>query len=212
MQQAKDFALALLQRHYPESEDYLVEPAALGPYSAKGIINFILKESNESGSDPDTPPPKKQKRSARKINTHYSFDAPWHHIEPENMAAFVVRKGVPEVHEGVETVTYRTHTCLVIILDDLSTFQRWSRANMNHRGDVLSDLLGVAGGVEKGHGMLVFGARLEVYDFDAKDGNMPIKPYQNQGWRIDMRTTSLAAADEVLRGFAGQEVVYKDAL
>lgn len=211
MQHAKDLALALLQRHYPESQGYLVESAAPGPYSAKGI-NSILKESNESDSDPDTPPPKKQKRSARRTNTRYSFDATWHHIEPDNMTAFVVRKGALDMPEGVETLTYHTHTCLVIILDGLSTFQRWSRANINHRGDVLSDLLGVMGGIEKGHGMLFFGPRLELYNYDASDDSQPVKPFQSQDWRMDMRTTSLAAVDEMLSGFAGQEVFYKDAL
>ncbi|KAJ8104544.1 hypothetical protein OPT61_g10702 [Boeremia exigua] len=207
MQHAQDLALALLQRHYPESHGYRVEAAGLGPYSAKGV-NFVLKESNESDSDPDIPPAKKQKRAARKNNTHYSYNAPWHYIAPENMAVFVVKKGVSEVHD-VELMTFRTHTYLVVILDDLSTFHRYSRDNVNHRGDVLSDLLGVLGGIQTGHGMLIFGSRLEFYHYDASNDNQPTRPAPNQAWKMDMRTASLAAVDEALHNFARQEVVYK---
>lgn len=206
MQHAGDLALALLQRHYSNSHGYLVELAALGPYSAKGV-NFVLKESDEPDSDPDNLPPKKQKHAARKTHAHHSYRASWHHIAPENMAAFVVKKRVSEVRDGVEQMTYRTHTCLVIVLDDLSTFQRWSRDNMNHRGDVLSDMLT---GVEKGHGMLFFGPRLELYSYDANNDSQPVKPSQILDWRMDMRTTSLATVDEALRNFAKKEVVYKD--
>lgn len=209
MQHGKDLALALLQRHYPDSHGFLVEPAILGPYSAKGV-NFVLKESNESDSDPDTPPLKKQKRALRKTHAHYSYSAPWHHIAPEYMTAFVVKKVVSEAGKEVEPMTYRTHTYLVIVFDDLSTFQRWSRDNVNHRGDVLSDLLGVVGEIERGHGMLFFGPRLELYNYDAISDDQPVKPAPNQDRRMDMRMTSLAAADEVLRYFIRQEVVYKD--
>jgi hypothetical protein len=210
MQHAKALALAMLQRHYPESQNYRVELASLGPLSAKGI-NFIMKENNEPDSDPDTPPPKK-KRTAKTTNTHYSYEAPWHWIEPESMAAFVVKQRFPGLDMGAEAYTYRTHTCLVIIIDDLSTFHRWSRANVNHRGDVLSDLLGVKGDVEKGHGALFFGPRLELYDFAAQNDDTPVTPYQNQSWKLDMRTTSLTTVDEVLGDFARQEVVRRTEL
>lgn len=208
MEHAKALALAMLQRHYPESQDYLIEPASLGPLSTKGI-NFILKEGNEPDSDPDTPPSKKQKRTAKTTNIHYSYEAPWHWIEPENMAVFVVKKRLSNVDEDIETFRYRTHTYLVVIIDDLSTFHRWSRVNLNHRGDVLSDLLGVKGNIEKGHGMLFFGPRLELYNYDADSEENPVMPYQNPSWKLDMRTTSLTTVDEVLSGFAKQEVVHQ---
>jgi hypothetical protein len=207
MQHAKALAFAMLQRHFPETEDFLIEPAPLGPLSARGI-NFILKESNESDSDPDIPPPRKPKRTARTTNIHYSYEAPWHSIEPENMAAFVVKKPDSKLDSG-ETLTHRIHTYLVIIIDDLSTFNRWSRANINHRGDVLSDLLGVKGEIERGYGMLFFGPRLELYSYDVSSDDTPVSPHRSQSWRLDMRTTSLAIIDQALGSFVKQEVVYQ---
>lgn len=64
--------------------------------------------------------------------------------------------------------------------------------------------------MQKGHGMLFFGPRLELYSYDANDAYKPITPWANPHWRIDMRTTSLAEVDEVLRNFTTQEPVYKD--
>lgn len=57
MQHARDLALALLQRHYPDSQGYVVEPATVEPFSAKGV-NFVLKKIDESDSDPESAPPK----------------------------------------------------------------------------------------------------------------------------------------------------------
>jgi len=205
---ARDFAFALLQRHYPASRQYRVEATALGPLCKYGI-NFILKEPYEPESDIDTPPSKK-KKSAPKQNKHGHSDLMFHNIEPENMVAFAVKKGVVEVNDGVETLTWRAHTYLVILLDDLSTFPRWSRDNVNHRGDVLSDLSGVIGRIRRGHGILFFGPRLELYSYDANDAKLPVKPYQSPNWKMDMRITSLAEVDEVLRNFVRQEPMYKD--
>ncbi|KZM24642.1 uncharacterized protein EKO05_0008715 [Ascochyta rabiei] len=207
MQHAKALAHALLQRHYPESQDYLVEPAALGPFSDYGI-NFRLKKSDEPDSDPDTPPLKKPKRPTKATTIHCSYEAPWHSIGLHNMAAFVVKQRV----KGVGTSEYRTHTGLVVMLDDLATFYRWSRDNEIVRGDVLSDLLGVIGRVDQGHGMLFFGPRLELYQYDASDDKTPVKPHQHPNWRMDMRTTSLAAVDKVLSSFAAQAVVHQEAV
>lgn len=209
MQQAKQVVLALLQRHYPESEDYIVEPTALGPYSAKGI-NFMLKEPKEPDSDTDMPPPRTPRHVARMTHEHYSYSAPWHYIPPEKMAAFVVKHRASEVNDGLDVVTNRTHMCLVIVLDDLLTLPRWSRANINYRGDVLSDVLGPIGGVAKGHGILLFGPRLELYIYDANNDKTPVTPCKGLQWKLDMRTTSLATVDEVLRGFAQREVVHRD--
>lgn len=188
-----------------------MEPAALGPLSAKGI-NFVLKEDNEPDSDPDTLPPMKQSRAARKSVAHYSYSAPWHHIAPEHMAAFVVKKRVSDTTGEVEHMTDRTHTCLVIVLDDLATFHRWSRDNVNHRGDVLCDMLGVLGvlgGIERGCGMLFFGHRLELYRYDAGNDAQPVRPAQTKDWRMDMRSTRLAEVDNALRDFSKHDVVYR---
>lgn len=211
MQHASDLAAALLQRHYPASQQYRVETCALGPL-AKYDVNFMLKDEDDPDSDVDLPRltrSTKQKNAPKKKKAGY-VDLTWHIINPENMAAFVVKKGTAEVVEGVQTVNWRVHTHLVIVLDDLTTFLRWSRDNLNHRGDVLSDLSGVIGGMQKGHGMLFFGPRLELYSYDSKDAYHPIKPWANPRWRMDMRTTSLADVDEVLRNFVRQEPVYQD--
>ncbi|KAF3034785.1 hypothetical protein E8E12_003224 [Didymella heteroderae] len=208
MQHASDLAASLLQRHYPTSQQYRVETCALGSIAKYGV-NFMLKDDHEPDSDTDLPRSTKQKTAQRKKKAMYA-DPVWHTIDPENLAAFVVRKGTAEVVEGVQTLVWRAHTHLVIILDDLTTFPRWSRENLNHRGDVLSDLSGVLGGLQRGHGMLFFGPRLELYSYDADDANKPVKPRTNPDWRMDMRTSNLAEVDEVLRGFVAQEPVYKD--
>ncbi|KAJ4331551.1 hypothetical protein N0V95_009862 [Ascochyta clinopodiicola] len=217
MQHALALAHALLLRHYPEFQDYLVEPAALGPFSDYGM-NFRLKKSDEPDSDPDAPQRKKPKRPTKATTIHCSYEASWHSIRRCNMAAFVVKQRVSGVEEeagtskdeGAETSSYRAHTYLVIILDDLTTFLRWSRDNEIVRGDALSDLLGVLGRIDQGHGMLFFGPRLELYQYDASNDKMPVKPYQHPHWRMDMRTMSLAAVEEVMGGFAAQTVVHQD--
>jgi hypothetical protein len=208
MQHASDLAAALLQRHYPASQQYRVEQCALGPIT-KYDVNFMLKSDDEPDSDIDLPRSTKRK-TAHKKKRAVHVDPTWHMINPENMAAFVVRKGTVEVVEGVQTLKWRTHTHLVVVLDDLTTSLRWSRDSLNHRGDVLSDLSGVIGGMQKGHGMLFFGPRLELYSYDANDAYHPIKPWTNPRWRMDMRTSSLAEVDDVLRNFARQEPVYRD--
>ncbi|OSS48106.1 hypothetical protein B5807_06631 [Epicoccum nigrum] len=210
MQHAKALASALLHRHFPASSGYRVDPIPLGPYSAPGI-NFMLKEDHERDSDPDTPPPKMITRLARKTHIQYSFESSWHHIEPASMAAFEVKKALPGEDGGAGPLKYRTHTALIIVLDDLATFHRWSRANINHRGDVLTDVLGVRGGMEKGRGMLFFGPRLEMYEYDADDAMLPIKPAAERNWRLDMRVARLAEVDMQLGQFVGGDggVVYQ---
>ncbi|KAJ4378870.1 hypothetical protein N0V86_005744 [Didymella sp. IMI 355093] len=207
MRHASDLVIALLQRHYPASQQYRAETTALGPIADYGI-NFVLKENGEPDSDTDLPRAKKQKTAHKKERPVYT-DPAWHKIEAENMTAFVVRKGTMEDVEGVQTLVWRAHTHLVIVLDDLSTFPRWSRDNVNYRGDVLSDLSGVIGRIQRGHGMLLFGPRLELYTYDANDAYKPVKHWTNPNWRMDMRTTSLAEVDEVLRNFVKQGPVYK---
>jgi hypothetical protein len=210
MQHAKALASALLHRYFPASSGYRVNPIPLGPYSASGI-NFMLKEDHERDSDPDTPPPKTITRLARKTHIQYSFESSWHHIEPASMAAFEVKKALPGEDSGAGPLKYRTHTALIIVLDDLATFHRWSRANINHRGDVLTNVLGVRGGMEKGRGMLFFGPRLEMYEYDADDAMLPIKPAAERNWRLDMRVARLAEVDMQLGQFVGGDggVVYQ---
>lgn len=208
MQHASDLAAALLQRHYPVSQQYRVEMCALGPLAKYGV-NFMLKDEDDPDSDIDLPRPprsEKQKTAHKKKKAAYT----WHTINAENMAAFVVKKGTAEVVENVQSNIWRVHTHLVIVLDDLTTFLRWSRDNLNHRGDVLSDMSGVTGGMQKGHGMLFFGPRLELYSYDSKDAYHPIKPWKYPRWRMDIRTTNLADVDEVMRQFIRQEPVYQD--
>lgn len=209
MQYARDLAFALLQRYYPVSENYQVESCALGPLARYGI-NFEMKVDGEPDSDTDMPRTKKEKTT--KKEKPVNADPVWHDIVPENMAAFVAKKGTTELVEGTQTIVWRAHTHLVILLDDLSTFHRWSRDNLNHRGDALADLSGVVGGMQRGHGILFFGPRLELYSYDSNNAYKPVKPFTNLNWRIDMRTTSLAEVDVVLRNFAQQEPVYQDGL
>jgi hypothetical protein len=209
MQHAKALASALLDRNFPISSGYRVDSIPLGPFSARGI-NFLLKADHERDSDPDTPPPKKVPRITRKTHFQYSFESSWHHIEPARIAAFEVKKALPREDGDAAPLTYRTHTALVIVLDDLSTFHRWSRANLNHRGDVLTDVLGLRREVEKGHGMLFFGPMLEMYSYDADDAMLPVKPAAERNWRIDMRVAPLEEVDSHVGEFGGGEVVYQE--
>ena len=204
-QHAIDLTLALLQRHYPDSQGYLVQQVPLGPYSKLGI-HFELKYADEPDSDIDVPPTKKPKRKAR-------FEDPaCHSIEPESMATIVVKRRVSDEVDGAEAYKYLIHTSLVIVVDDLSKFPRFSRANVNHRGDVLTDVLGSFGRVKNGYGMLFFGPRLEFYAFDGDDDKIPVVPYHGQVWKMDMRSTSLEDVDGALRKFKAQtqDVVYWD--
>jgi hypothetical protein len=209
MQHAKALASALLDRNFPTSSGYRVDLIPLGPFSAHGI-NFLLKEDHEGDSDPDTPPPKKVARFTRKTHIQYSYESSWHYIEPARIAASEVKKALPREDGDSAPLTYRTHTALVIVLDDLSTFHRWSRANLNHRGDVLTDVLGLRGKVEKGHGMLFFGPMLEMYSYDADDAMLPVKPAAERNWRIDMRVARLEEVDSHVGEFGGGEVVYQE--
>ncbi|CAI6333761.1 unnamed protein product [Periconia digitata] len=67
-----------------------------------------------------------------------------------------------------------SHTYFAILMDDLSTFDRWVPDHMqrhdklvsNPRQDILRYALGVLAGISKGYGFLLLGPRLEVYNYD----------------------------------------------
>jgi hypothetical protein len=64
MSHAKAFALALLQRHYPASEDFLIHPSALGPMAGHGL-NFMLKSADGTSPNCSLEPPKPAKRGKK---------------------------------------------------------------------------------------------------------------------------------------------------
>ncbi|KAF2129182.1 hypothetical protein P153DRAFT_386365, partial [Dothidotthia symphoricarpi CBS 119687] len=172
---ANRLTFTLLNHYYPASQGYTIAKTTLGPIAHHGI-NFLLKSPEEPDSDPDTPPkaPQKKKKAAKPA-AHYSFAADWHAIEPDDISALVV------MQHG------RPLTYLAIAIDDLATFHRWSRANVVHRADILTYALGVRAGVSEGYGILLFGPRVEVYDYTAADGERPMTPLRGGEWCVDLR-------------------------
>jgi hypothetical protein len=178
MEHAKALALALLQHYYPESQGYMVRPSSLGPIAKHGM-NSLLKGND--GSDPDFNllPPKKdskkgkkkkptkkqeQAESARQFNHWWPLTVAmnWHVIEPEDIAGFEVLKSTAIAGAENEYVPY---TYLAIMIDDLETFSSFAATNDVHRGDILTDVLCRTQKIQSGYGILLFGTRLEFYDF-----------------------------------------------
>tara|TARA_R110002003_G_scaffold141_8_gene12933 strand:- start:1922 stop:3124 length:1203 start_codon:yes stop_codon:yes gene_type:complete len=246
MEHAKTFAVFLLQRYFPEHEGYIVQPSLLGPIARLGI-NFMLKAKD--GIDPDyTPlPPKKYKKKDKKSLksqrdaeylrqfAHYwpfSTNVAWHMIEPENIAGFdVLKRNAPVDDSSDEEAEYRIHTCMAIVIDDMHSFPLFAATNDVHRGDILTDALCRGQQIQSGHAILLFGSRLELYDFengqetkfghieDGEDSDeMEVhtkepavslsKDATGNELAVDLRASDLHTIDYMFRTVAAREVVY----
>lgn len=199
---AKEFAYLFLKHYYPESQNYMIEPAFLGPIAVCGI-GVELKSSDEPDSDIDTAPskPKHSKKNG---------PAAKHRLEPANLAAYVVKQRVETTNgQGDAKDNYRPLLYLGIIIDDLSTFPRWSRESTVHRADMLIYPLGMTAKIERSPVTLLCGPRMEFYDFDAIEITTNFTPVQSANWKLDMRISSLWDVDEAFkRAVLGRRVRY----
>jgi hypothetical protein len=233
MDHAKSLAFALLKHYYPESEGYIVQPSALGPMARYGF-NFMLKGID--GSDPNyTPlPPKKGQKKGKKRRTKaqltaeykrevnhwwpFTTDIRWHSIDPKDIIGFQVLQ-----KSGAE---YRPYTYLGIMIDDLQTLPNFAENNDVHRGDILVDIFSMSAKIQLGYGILLFGTRLEFYDFDngektrfGEDGKTITveeptvrlcKNANNEELVIDLRSTGVQMVGSVLRQIVKKDVKFLD--
>lgn len=255
IQYAKAFGFALLTHYHPASQGYTVVPTSPGPMSKTGM-NFFLAADDESDIWKDMG--KKKASSTNKANRRraptkrdlerakraeqvakvaeynhgfaYMANLQWDYIPPQDIAAFVVmcKLEVRDENTGMVTDEQHPHTYLIIMVDNFDQVPRVSRENTVHRSDILADALCRGGKVRNGHGMLLYGPRLECYTFDRgnewvcpdsddeEDEQEPqdIEPkmevLQSGGQNIDfdMRATSLEIVDVAFRDMAVRQVVY----
>lgn len=185
--QGTAFALALLQHHFPEHEGFQIRSASLGKL-VKFPINFRIK--GEKGTDADYKPlvfkeiAEKDKRGKRKSkanidkarkaeeNRHNKHDdwafnnAGWHQVDPKNIVGFEVwHKSEADTDLEGEEIDYQLLTYLILVLDNASILSEYVHMlNDVHWSDTLTMALTQPGKLEQGHGILVYGQLLEVYE------------------------------------------------
>jgi hypothetical protein len=255
MQYAKALAFALLTHYYPASQGYTVAPTSPGPIAKNGM-NFILASDDKSDIWKDLR--KKKAISTNKANRRrastkreleraeqaervakvaeynhqfaYMANLQWDYVAPQDIAAFVVMRGteVRDEKTGMVTFEQHPHTYLAIMIDNFVEVPRFSSENTVHRSDILTDALCRGGKVQHGHGILLYGPRLEFYAFDRQDewvfhdsdeeesGQEPqnvepkMEALQSDGRDLafDLRTVGLDIVGAGFRDIALREVVY----
>jgi hypothetical protein len=178
MRRAKSLALALLQHYYPKSDGYFIRPSNLGPVAKYGL-NFMIK-----GKDGHDPPFKglpylkkgksklspanqaeREKKRQYKHNSAFFLTVEWHFIEPGDITGFEILKKTTVLDGDIKKEEYLPYTYLAIMIDNLQNFP-FADINDIHRGDILTDVLCYGQIIRAGHGILLFGTRLDFYDFD----------------------------------------------
>jgi hypothetical protein len=242
VQHAKALALALLQHYYPDPRGYMVRPSSLGPIAKHGMY-FLLKADDGTDPDFDPLPPKKEPKKGKRKPTkaqlatlekaeyerQFNYWYPrtnamtWHFIKPEDIAGFEILKKFTSSGAGEDA--YAPHTYLAIMIDDLEMSPSFAATNDVHRGDILTDVLCRTGEIRYGHGILLFGTRLEFYDFDNGDetmiddsgaeeyveGTVSIdEPRVSMAEYTDLRTMDLQMVDVAFRNMADKNVQYLD--
>ncbi|KAF2855063.1 hypothetical protein T440DRAFT_475365 [Plenodomus tracheiphilus IPT5] len=238
MQHAKSFAFALLTYYYPASDGFIVAPCSPGPTARNGM-SFLLAADDNSDIWDFAPPQKarrkrqlskKQKEINDAAEYGYCLDyigkSQWHRIEAEDIAAFVIQRDVGEAGDASATLEGKTHTHLVIMIDEVDSLSMFSKQNTLERSDILTDLLCSQGKVQHGYGILLHGPLLEVYDFDrgaefvhyaddsGKSQDIEPKMVHSVGASgvdelvVDTRTAGLKELDGVLRHAAAMEVTH----
>jgi hypothetical protein len=250
MEHAKALILALLQHYYPESQGYIVQPSSLGPIAKHGM-NFLLKA--DDGSDPDfnlLPPKKDPKRGKKKKPTKKQLESQeqaefarqfrhwyprtlatkWHLIQPEDIAGFEVLKKSAVADAGEDG--HRPYTYLAIMIDGLDTLPSFAATNHVHPSDILTDVLCRSQKIRFGYGILLFGTRLEFYNFDngeeTKINNTDSEEYvegtvsidepsvalaasvNEKDMVVDLKTMGLQMIDEAFKEIGKRNVVYLD--
>ena len=185
---------------------------------------------------------KKEAREAylRDFGHYWQFttSCKWHTIEAEDIQGLVVLKKANTTGNEMTAVEaeYRPHTYLAIVVDDLAKIDLFADTNDMHRGDILADALSRNAKIQSGYGILMFGTRIEFYDFDngmetkVEDGlfidettgeevdykvtsvepflAMTEHPDGEGDLAMDMRDTHLDAVGQAFEHMAAQEVVY----
>ncbi|KAF1944428.1 hypothetical protein EJ02DRAFT_100531 [Clathrospora elynae] len=255
---AKALAFAFLTHYYPASEGYTVEPASPGPIAKHGM-SFILAADDKSDVWKDLRTKKTTHKAARRgghtlmqfeiaeaqaktdaynHGLSYMLGLQWDCIQPEDIAAFVVERKfeITDKITGILTYHTRPHTYLAIMIDNFGHPPRFSKANLTHRSDLLSDAL-CRRQVQEGYGVLLYGPRLEFYGYDAgppwvcaddaaskvlgfhtaeEEDTQHIEPRTEMlrmggtALEVDMRTTGLQALGQVFQHVAARHVVYMD--
>jgi hypothetical protein len=245
MRYAKALSFALLTHYYPVFQGYTVSPTSPGPFAKTGL-SFILAPDDNSDIWTDLPPkkPSTRKRPLTKKElaaaeakdraaiyfhgVNWAGSLQWDYIQSEDIASFVVlrKTGVWQWEEN-----WKPHTYLTILIDDFGADPpALSKENTTHRSDVLVDALCRGGDIREGYGMLLYGPRLEFYDFDAgeewvwyedqeEDGSdMETKDVEprcevlemgGRGMQMDLRSVDLYTVDGAFDTVARREVRYR---
>lgn len=189
MMYAKALAFALLKHYYPASQDYMVKPSSLGPTAQYGM-SFILEAEDGSDIWRDLPAQRPVEKSKRKNGLvpkqrnaaqiaaevarynhglRYILGIWWDWIGPEDIAGFVVLRKIKTISPKTNVIQYeyRAHTYLAIMMDSFEELPRFSKENTTHRSDVLADALCRQARLQEGYGILLYGPRLEFYNYNA---------------------------------------------
>jgi hypothetical protein len=239
MGHAKCLALALLQHYYPKNEGYFIRPSHLGPVAKHGL-NFMTR--GQDGRDPvfkallplkkakvkisKTEIVKRETKRQYKHNSAFYLTVEWHFIEPEDITGFEVLKKTTVLNGDIKEEQYLPYTYLAIMIDDLKNFS-FAEVNDVHRGDLLTDVLCHGQHIRTGYGVLVFGTRLEFYDFDnGEDSRASTNPATNSSISVnepyvtlsknvdgedlvvDMRKMKLELVDAMFKEVVAKKVEY----
>ncbi|KAH7393005.1 hypothetical protein BKA66DRAFT_439124 [Pyrenochaeta sp. MPI-SDFR-AT-0127] len=188
MKYAKALAFTLLKHYYPASQDYIIKPSSLGPIAQYGM-SFILEADDNSDIWYDLPAQQSAERIKRSALTQkqkdaiklaaavaeynhslrYTLGLHWDWIGPEDIAGFVVARKVRTIDPRTKFMKdeYRVHTYLAVMIDSFEEPPRFSTANTTHRSDVLADALCRQAKLRKGYGILLYGPRIEFYDYNS---------------------------------------------
>jgi hypothetical protein len=112
------------------------------------------------------------------------------------------------------------------MIDDLQTLPYFADNNDVHRGDILVDILSMSAKIHLGYGTLLFGTRLEFYDFDngektrfdedeetitVEEPTVRLcKNANNEELVIDLRSTGVQMVGSVLRQIVKKDVKFID--
>lgn len=215
---------ALLQHYFPEDKGYAIRPSRLGPIAKCGL-NFMLKDAN--GRSPNYKPlkdPDRDPELTSKREMEYSLkEKNWHMIPPENLTGFEISTKDADGPGGGSK--HRPHTYLAIMIDDPNTFPSIAVTNDVHRGDIQTDVICSARHIWTGYGVLLYGTRLEIYDYDdggnmivlenGEGTNTTVEPVaklaqwaDGRDMALDLRDTNMQIVDAMLKEVALKQVKY----
>jgi hypothetical protein len=190
VERAEALVVAILSHYYPKDKNFMVEPANLSMLAGNGWNFWVVrpdykpfpKKKGGGRWDPERPflPDEKGTKPAAPTYTGWGADT-FHHIPAERIKGFrVLRKQLRIDDDGKPIVNKQPVTYAAIMMDDLSTFDKWvpdylqlnDKLITNPRQDVLRYSLGVEAEISKGYGVILLGPRLEFYNYDWKGARL----------------------------------------